>query len=139
MQTFSFKKLEQELAAAGTAPAVIARITHELKDHCADAEAAALARGLSPARARRHAHASLGGSEAIVSAVVAQQSLLDWRHRWPQSAKCVDSLAYCIALPAAPIIYCASHPAWIVRWGLSSSLAVCITASILLGLQWMIV
>ena len=139
MQTFSFNQLERELAAAGAAPAVIARITLELKDHCADAEAAALDRGLSPAEARHQARVSLGSSEAIVAAVAAQQSLLDWRHRWPQSARCVDSFTYCLALPAAPFLYCASHPAWIVRWSLSSSLAACITASILFGMQWLIV
>jgi len=139
MQTFSFKKLEQDLAAAGAAPVVIARITHELKDHCADAEEAAMARGLRPAIARHQARSSLGSSDAIVSAVVAQHSLMDWRHRWPHSARCVDSLAYCVALPAAPFLYCASHPQWIVRWSLSSSLAACITASILFGLQWLIV
>lgn len=139
MQPFSFKKLEQELAVAGAAPAVIARMSRELKDHCADAEAAGLDRGLSPARARHQARAILGPPEAIVSAVVAQQNLLDWRHRWPQSARCVDSFFYCVALPATPFLYCASHPAWIVRWSLSSSLAVCITALILFGMQWLIV
>jgi hypothetical protein len=30
------------------------------------------------------------------------------------------------------------HPAWLLRWGLSSGLAACVTASMLLGLNWLI-
>ena len=139
MRTLSFRELEYELAAVGTAPPVIARITRELKDHCADAEAAAAARGLNQAAARWEALEDLGSGTAIVAAVAASPELLAWRYRWPRSARCVDSIAYCVALPAAPFCYCATHPASIVRWGLSSSLAVCITASILLVMQWLIV
>lgn len=138
MQTLSFHELAHKLGAAGAAPSVIARITLELKEHCQDAEDAAVARGLSADAARHEALASLGSAETIVAAVAASPELLDWRHRWPRSARCVDSLAYCIALPAAPFCYCASHPAAIVRWGLSSSLAACITASILLAMQWLV-
>lgn len=138
MQTLSFDKLARELEAVGAAPSVIARITQELKDHCADAELAGLARGLRPDEARRQARLDLGSSDAIVKAVASHPQLLDWRHRWPQSARWVDSLGWYAALPAAPFVYCASHPAFIVRWGLSSSLAVCITGSILFALQWLI-
>ena len=138
MQTLSFIELEHRLEAAGAAPPVIARITRELRDHCKDAEEAAVARGLSTRAARREALASLGTTEAIVAAVASSPELLRWRHRWPKSARCIDSLAYCVAVPAAPFCYCASHPAAIVRWGLSSSLAVCVTASILWSMHWMI-
>lgn len=138
MQTLSFEKLARQLEAVGAAPSVIARITQELKDHCADAEQAALERGLGPDEARRQARQSLGSSDAIAAAVASQPQLLDWRHRWPQSARCVDSLTWCLAAPVAPFVYCASHPAFIVRWGVSSSLAVCVTGSILFALQWLI-
>lgn len=139
MQTLSFEKLARELEAAGAAPSVIARIIQELKDHCTDAERAALERGMSADQARREARESLGSSATIVAAVTAHSHLLDWRHRWPQSARCLDSLSWYLALPAAPFVYCASHPAFIVRWGLSSSLAVCVTGSILLAMQWLVV
>jgi hypothetical protein len=138
MQTLSFEKLARELEAAGAAPSVIARITEELKEHCADAEQAALERGLHPAEARRQARENLGSADAIVAAVASHPDLLDWRHRFPQSARCVDSLTWCLATPAAPFVYCASHPAFIVRWGLSSSLAVCVTGSILFAMQWFV-
>ncbi|MGD8339342.1 MAG: hypothetical protein PVH89_01090 [Gammaproteobacteria bacterium] len=138
MQTLNFIELRQELEAVGAAPSVIARIIGELKDHRQDAETAALARGMSARAARREALASLGSNDAIVAAVARSPELLDWRHRWPRSARCVDSLALCVALPAAPFCYCASHPAAIVRWGLSSSLAVFVTGSILLTMHWLI-
>ena len=135
----NFEQLARQLAAAGAAPAVIARITEELKDHCADAETAALALGASPSDARRLARRDLGSAEAIVACVAAQPQLLDWRHRWPHSARCIDSLSYCLLLPVAPFVYCATHPASLVRWGLSSSLALCITGTLLFAMQWLIV
>ena len=138
MPALSYKKLAQELEAAGAAPRIIARMISELRDHCADAEAAALERGLSPAAARREALEALGSVSAIVDEVSRHNCLLDWRHRWPRSARCVDSMTYCLAMPAAPFVYWASHPAGIVRWGVSSSLGLCITGTILFGLQWII-
>jgi len=138
MQALSFRQLERELAAVGAAPSVIARITEELKDHCADTEAAARDQGAGVSEARRRARESLGSSRSIVAAVAAQPDLLNWRYRWPQSARCLDSLAFYVALPAAPFVYCALHPAPIVRWSLSSSLAACVTATILFALQWLI-
>lgn len=134
MPALSFGKLARELAAAGAEPSVAARIIQELREHCADAEAAGLAGGLSPDEARNQARECLGSEQAIVAAITSRRDLLDWRHRWPHSARCVDSLAYCIALPAAPFVYCVLRPAFIVRWGLSSTLALGITGSILLGL-----
>lgn len=138
MPALSYKQLAQELEAAGAAPHIIARMITELKDHCADAEAAALERGLSPAAARREALQSLGSASAIVDEVARHSCLLDWRHRWPRSARCLDSMTYCLAAPAAPFVYFASHPAGIVRWGVSSSLALCVTGSMLFGLQWIL-
>lgn len=136
MPALNFQQLSRQLAAAGAAPAVIARITAELKDHCADAETAATARGTDPSEARRQALRCLGSAESIVAAVAAQPQLLDWRHRWPQSARCIDSIIYCLLLPAAPFVYCISHPASVVRWGLSSSLALCVTGTLLFAMQW---
>jgi hypothetical protein len=132
---FSFEQLARELEAAGTARSVIRRTVQELQDHCEDAQAAALERGLSADAARTEALECLGSVEAIVAEAASRASLLDWRHRWPTSARYVDSIAYCCALPAAPFVYCATHPAGIVRWSLSSGIATCITAAMLLVLQ----
>jgi hypothetical protein len=139
MPALNFRQLERQLAAAGAAPAVIARITEELRDHCADAAAAARARGASPSEARRMARRGLGSARSIVAAVAAQPDLLDWRHRWPQSARCIDSFTYLLLLPVAPIVYCATHPASVVRWSLSSSLALCVTGVLLFAMQWAMV
>ena len=139
MQTLRFDELRRELEAAGSAPPVVARIIAELKDHLADSEAAALASGASQAEARRQALEILGTSSAIAQAVAARPQLLDWRHRWPQSAQCVDSLTYCLAVPVVPFVYCLLHPASIVRWGLSSSLAACVTGLLLFTMQLVIV
>ena len=137
MQTLKFRQLRRELRAAGAAPCVIDRITRELKEHCRDAEDEAIACGLSASEARREARAGLGSCESIVAAVAAQPELLDWRHRWPHSARCVDSVAWCLAWPVAPFVYCMSHQAFIVRWGVSSSLAAFVTAILLFTMHWM--
>lgn len=139
MPALSFDKLAQELAAAGAAPAVINRTIRELKDHYADARSAALGHGLAPAEAHRQALECLGSAEAIIAEFSARPLLLDWRHRWPHSARCLDRACYWLAVPAASFVYFASHPGGLVRWSLSSSLALCVTASLLFVLQWLIV
>lgn len=138
MPALSYQQLAQELEAAGAAPHTIVRIIQELRDHAADAEAAAIERGADREAARRESLASLGSMEAIVEAVARHGCLLDWRCRWPRSARCLESLSLCLAVPAAPFVYVATHPGGLVRWGISSSLACCITGSILFGLQWVI-
>jgi hypothetical protein len=136
MSVLNFEALERELKAAGAAPNIIARTLLELREHCADIEAAAIERGMSAEQARARAIRRLGTSAAIVAEIRARRELLDWRHRWPHSARCVDSISYCLAWPVAPFVYCATHPAGIVRWGVSSGLGACITACILLTLNW---
>jgi hypothetical protein len=138
MRAPDFDTLARELEAIGAAPSIISRTRQELSDHYADIRAAALAAGLSHAAARREAAKSIGSLDIIVAAVAARPNLLDWRHRWPKAAIYVDSLTYCLLWPATPFVYCATHPAGIVRWSLSSSLAVCVTGSLLLGLQWLL-
>lgn len=138
MRPLSFIRLERELRAAGVHPAVVLRTMQELKDHCADAEADAVEQGMTRRAARREALRMLGSSENIVTEICARRELMSWRHRWPQSARCLDTLAYCCVLPAASFVYCTSHRASITRWGLSSSLAICVTGSLLYVLQWML-
>ena len=138
MRPPSFDKLARQLKAAGAADAVVDRTLLELSDHFADAEADALAHGAGPVEARRRARRCIGSTAAIVAAVSERRELLDWRHRFPQSARCVDSLAWCLAAPVAPFVYCTTHPAGIVRWGLSSGLAVCVTATMLLAMRWLL-
>jgi hypothetical protein len=138
MQPLDFIHLERELRGSGVQRAVVLRTIQELKDHCADAEADALEHGMTPRAARRFALRRLGSAESIVTEVCSRRELMSWRHRWPNSARCLDSVAYCFVLPAASFVYCSSHRASITRWGLSSSLAVCVTGSLLYVLQWLL-
>jgi hypothetical protein len=137
MPPLSFRQLERQLRAAGVHPAVVCRTVQELRDHYADAEADGLERGLTRREARRAALGSLGSTDSIVAEVCSRRELMSWRYRWPRSARCVDSLSYCCVLPAASFLYCASHRASITRWGLSSSLALCLTATLLFALRWL--
>lgn len=135
MSAPEFGKLASELEAVGASPSVISRTLIELEDHCADVEAVALKKGFDRATARRHALECLGDLDAIVAAVAARPNLLSWRCRWPHAARWAESMSYCLLWPAVPFVYCATHPAGIVRWSLSSTLAICVTATILFILQ----
>lgn len=135
MPAHSFEKLALKLQAAGAAPSVVERICEELSDHMAEAEAEGVARGLSVSAARAEAVALLGSADSIVAEVAGRPELLEWRRRWPFAARCLHAIASCGMLPAMPFVYCASHPVWLARWGLSSGIAVCVTAGLLLGMQ----
>jgi len=138
MQKLSFVELQHKLLAAGAAPSVIDRIIQELREHCDDAAAAAVASGHSASEARRLARSALGSADTIAAAVAAQPELLDWRHRWPGGARTFDGLLRCLVWPVAPFVYCCAHPAPIVRWSVSSGVAACITAMLLFAMQWLI-
>jgi len=138
MRPPEFRRLARNLEAIGVAPSVIRRTVQELQDHFEDAEAAARADGLDDKAAFRAAVRTLGRLDAIAAEIAARPNLLSWRHRWPQTARCVDSMSYCLLWPVSPFVYYANHPAGIVRWGLSSSLAACVTATMLLVLHWIL-
>jgi len=125
--------LERALLAAGVAPRFARRTVEELGDHCADAEADAIAAGYAPAEAARIVRATIGRDADIVAAVSAQAALLQWSRRWPRSARCLTTVS---ALPVAPIVYCAEHGPAIARWSVSASLATLVTAMLLFSLQW---
>ena len=137
MRVSEFERLAHELEAVGAAPAIIRRMLAELEDHYEDAVAAARKSGIDRDTAERVAADSIGRVDLIVDEVAARPNLLSWRRRWPQAARCVDSVSYCLLWPASPFVYCANHPAGIVRWSVSSSLAICVTGTILLSLHWM--
>ena len=131
-----FSRLARALLAAGVAPCCVSRTIHELRDHCADIEADALAAGYGPEEAAALARAALGDDADIVAAMSARVELLRWSRRWPRSAQCIESVGQLALLPAAPIAYCAAHGTDIARWSVSASLAAFLTAALLFSLQW---
>jgi len=138
MRSPDFQRLARDLEAVGAAPAVIRRTIEELQNHLDDAEAAAIEAGLDGPAARRAAYRALGQRKRIVAEIAARPQLLSWRRRWPQAASCVDTVSYCALWPVTPFVYCATHPAGIVRWGVSSSLAACVTGTLLFAMQWLV-
>jgi hypothetical protein len=137
MRVADLERLAHELDAVGAAPAIIRRTLQELEDHYEDAVAAARRAGLDRAAAETAAARSIGDLKHIVTEVAARPDLLSWRHRWPHAANCVNCASYCLLWPVSPFVYFVNHPAGIVRWSVSSSLAICVTGSILLSLHWM--
>jgi hypothetical protein len=134
MHEHAFGRLRSLLVAGGVAPRHVRRLLIELSEHCEELERDAMAAGLTPPEARAEALRSLGSAPALADAVLARKELLGWSGRWPRTA---HALAAFSALPAVPL-ECAGHCAVIARWSASCGLALLMTGSLLLSLQWII-
>jgi hypothetical protein len=135
MHEQAFGRLRGMLVAGGVAPRHVQRLLTELSEHCEDLERDAMAAGMTAAEARDEALRSLGSETVLAEAVLARTELKGWSGRWPRTARALEELA---ALPAMPLAFCADHSAVIARWSASCGLALLMTGSLLLSLQWII-
>jgi hypothetical protein len=133
-----FEALRLELQRGGIAKVYVERTLSELADHFDDLERAALASGWSGDEAARLAHAQLGSSQVIASAVLARPELKCWSQRWPTLAHCMRSAAAIGVLPALPALYVAGHRDDIARWGGALGAALVLVSSLYSWLDWMI-
>jgi len=134
-----FERLKLALLEGGVASRYVQRTILELQDHYTDIENEAIAAGLSARDAAAQARAALGSNKSIASAVIAHTELRDWTHRWPRAARYARAAVLLVVLPVAPLLYCACRGPSIARWSISASLALLVTGSLLLGMQWVIV
>lgn len=135
MHEQAFSTLRRTLEAGGIALRHVRRLMVELNEHREDLERNAIAAGMTPPEARAEALRTLGSETALAEAVLAHPELKTWASRWPRTAR---TLAGISALPAIPVECCAGHSAVIARWSASCGLALLMTASLLLSLQWII-
>ncbi|HEX5047142.1 MAG TPA: hypothetical protein VFX89_08490 [Gammaproteobacteria bacterium] len=133
-----FESLKLELLRGGVAPSYVERTILELREHCEDLEADALAAGLEKEQAARLALAQLGSEESIAAAVLARGELLVWTRRWPRTASCLRSAATIVALPGLPVAYCIDRGAEIARWSAALGSALVLVSALLACLNWMI-
>src|SRR5690606_16062059 len=138
MRDGRFERLRLELLNAGIAPAYVERAVRELTDHFEDLEAAAREAGHGPAEAARWAEHALGSEEAIAATLLARPELRTWYERWPRTTLCLRALACVGMLPLVPIAFCFDRGAAIARWGASVALAMLVTASLLLSMNWLL-
>jgi hypothetical protein len=134
-----FEALRLELRKGGVAPVYIERTILELNEHYADLESAALAAGQSPAEAAQTARTALGNERAIAVAILARPELLAFSARWPRVAYYLQSAATIGTLPGLPLVFCIEHRPELARWGAALGVAATLVASILAGLDYLIV
>lgn len=135
MSAPDFSRLRLRLLEGGLAPRFVERTIRELQEHSTDIECDALNAGVPASAAAAMARSALGSDAAIAAAALEQRELLTWVHRWPRCARSLRAAAFCMILPAVPVVYCTQRGGSIARWGASVSLAVLATGAWLLIMQ----
>jgi hypothetical protein len=130
----TFEALERALVRGGVAPEIIDRTVVELREHYLDLAEEAERAGLDAESARAYAARELGDEIEIADLVGRQDNLLCWSSRHPIAAACGHSVCYAVALPLAPVLYCAKRREALARWGLSCGLAAIVTSSLFLAI-----
>jgi hypothetical protein len=139
MRDARFESLRLELLQSGVAPVYVERTILELREHCDDLEAAALATGLSAEEAARNARATLGNERLIASAILARTELLTFSTRWPRLAHYLQSAATIGTLPGLPLLYCIEHRPELARWSVALGVATTLMGAVMTALNWLIV
>jgi hypothetical protein len=139
MRDARFESLRLELLQSGVAPVYVERTILELREHCDDLEAAALATGLSAEEAARNARATLGNERLIASAILARTELLTFSTRWPRLAHYLQSAATIGTLPGLPLLYCIEHRPELARWSVALGVATTLMGTVMTALNWLIV
>jgi len=134
-----FEGLELALTRGGIAPYYVRRTMLELREHYADLESDALARGLSSDEAACAAHAMLGSEQTIASVIFAHPELRAWSFRWPRAAVCLRVALVVATFPEAPVMFCVDRGPDIVRWSIAVGLAALLVGSLLAYLNSLIV
>lgn len=137
-ETPPFRELEHALSRSGVMADVIERTIGELKDHYVDLLEEAARSGIERAAAETYARERLGRELEIAAVVRRHDELLRWSLRHPFVAACGRSVAYTVAIPIVPVVYCAQRRESLARWSVSFGLATVVTASMLLALRMLL-
>ena len=127
-----FRALKRELLRGGVAPAMVTRTLAELYDHYEDLESEALASGRSPAEASVEATERLGSSRVLAREVIRHPEFRSWAFRWPWVPAVLRQFVILTSLASVPVLVVVSRGPLIVRWCVSTGLAMLITGALLL-------
>ena len=127
-----FAELQRLLRQAGIVDRSSARLIEEVQDHYEDLFADECRRGGDRRRAGAAALRALGAPADIVAVAAQCRQLHAFSRRHPLLAELSRGI---VAVPAAPVHYCADRSASILRWSASVGLAVLLTAALLLSMQ----
>lgn len=127
-----FRALRRKLVRGGVAPAMVTRTLAELYDHYEDLESEALASGCSPAGASVEAMERLGSSRVLAREVLSHPEFQSWAFRWPWVPAVLRHFVILTSLASVPVLVVVSRGPLIVRWCVSTGLAMLITGGLLL-------
>ena len=134
-----FRALRRELVRGGVAPAMVTRTLAELYDHYEDLESEALASGCSSAEASAEAMGRLGSSRVLAREVLSHPEFQSWAFRWPWVPAVLRHFVMLTSLASVPVLVVVSRGPVIVRWCVSTGLAMLITGALLLLLARMLI
>ena len=134
-----FRALKRKLVRGGVAPAIITRTLAELQDHHEDLQAEALASGRPVAEASVEAMERLGSSRVLAREVLRHPQFQSWAFRWPWVPAALRQAVVLTSLASVPVLVVVSRGPAIMRWCVSTGLAMLITGAMLLLLAHILI
>ena len=124
--------LRRALIRGGVEPFFVTRTLAEMHDHYEDIEAEALRAGYSESEASAEAVARLGHARVIADEILKRAELQSWAFRWPWVPAVLRQLVIFMSIATVPAAVVVSRGPVIVRWCVSTGLAVLLTGGLLL-------
>lgn len=134
-----FRALRRELIRGGVAPAMITRTLAELQDHFEDLKAEVLESGRPAQEAASEAIERLGSSRVLAQEVLRHPEFQSWAFRWPWVPAVLRQVVILASLASIPVLVVVSRGPVIVRWCVSTGLAMLVTGGLLLLLARMLI
>ena len=133
-----FRHLQRLLLTGGVSSAVVARTMAELYDHYEDLEAEALESGCSQAEASTEALQRLGEARVLAEEILRHPEFKSWAFRWAWVPAVLRRFVILMFLVSTPVLVVVARGPVIVRWCVSTGLAMLVTGGLLLLLARMV-
>ena len=127
-----FRHLQRLLLNGGVSSAAVTRTMAELYDHYEDLEAESIESGCSQEVATADALARLGDAKVLADEILRHPEFKSWAFRWVWVPAVLRNFLIVTSLASMPVLVVVSRGPLIVRWCVSTGLAMLVTAGLLL-------
>ena len=127
-----FRHLQRLLLNGGVSSAAVTRTMAELYDHYEDIEAEAIESGSSQEAATVEALTRLGDVQVLAGEVLRHPEFKSWAFRWVWVPAVLRHFLIVTSFASMPVLVVVSRGPLIVRWCVSTGLAMLVTAGLLL-------
>ena len=127
-----FRHLQRLLLNGGVSSAAVTRTVAELYDHYEDLEAESIESGCSQEVATADALARLGDAKVLADEILRYPEFKSWAFRWVWVPAVLRNFLIVTSLASMPVLVVVSRGPLIVRWCVSTGLAMLVTAGLLL-------